>query len=267
MIYRKRGVSVRWENGTRIRVAESGWAREDGDFFECGPESVQRSDLIAMEDFESRQAMIVLPELPRGVAVERCIVTHGFAEHEYGDARWAEETHRIHVSLTRGAFRVLIDREEDIAPIADALSRAERNERQPPPRLRLAPNVTAAVLPVLTGVAPPNVRVVQTAGRIDGYGQGVEETSIHFFRPSYRVRPVRMPFDLRLECEVTAIEEDRPVAVALLAPVESLLLDVLVRDGERVYPARVPVHRIDAVSSRRIWYPYAAGSFGAELML
>jgi hypothetical protein len=109
--------------------------------------------------------------------------------------------------------------------------------------------------------------LLQSVGSIDGYGQRVEENSINFYRPSYRMRPVRMPFDLRLECAVTEIERERPVAIALLGPVESLVLPVLIRDGERVYPARVRVSRIDAVGTARTWYPYGAGSFGAELML
>ncbi|HEX2832711.1 MAG TPA: hypothetical protein VHW00_06830 [Thermoanaerobaculia bacterium] len=266
MIYRKRGRSVRWENGTLIRVSENGWAREEGDFFECGPlrdDSVAERGAFAMAEDLPPRAWTFDPE----IRVERRIVTHGIAEHEYGEARWTEETHRVHIALTRGALRVLIDREEDVAPIADALARATHDEREPPPRLRLAPNVTAALLPLLFDVAPPNVRLVQSAGAIDAYGNRVGETSVHFYRPSYRVRPVRAPFDLRLECDVTEIERDRPLAVALLGPIRSLVLPVLIRDGARVYPSRVRLHRIDAVSSERIWYPYGAGSFGAELML
>jgi hypothetical protein len=75
-----------------------------------------------------------------------------------------------------------------------------------------------------------------------------------------------MPLQLRLECDVTEIERDRPIAVALLAPVTSVLR-VLIDDGERAYPSTVRVARIDAVSNERIWYPYGGGSFGAEMML
>lgn len=263
MIYRKRGRSIRWENGTLIRVSESGWAREDGSFFECGPLGETPGAIDDLQPFALA--------IPESVNVERFIVTRGVAEHEYGDARWSEETSRVHVALTRGPLRAIIDstleQTGDIATIADALARAEFEERAAPSRLRLAPNVTAALLPALIGLAPPNVRLVQSAGAIDGYGQPVDEDTIAFYRPSYRVRPVRMPFDLRLECDVTEIERDRPVAIALLAPVESLVLFVLIRDGERVFPARVRVSRIDAVSNERVWYPYGAGSFGAELML
>ncbi|MGN6184338.1 MAG: hypothetical protein ACTHQM_11865 [Thermoanaerobaculia bacterium] len=262
MIYRKRGISVRWENGMRIRVSESGWARESGELFECAPMECGGDS----HRFSEPKAVAAVTAL-QNVNIERCIVTRGVAEHEYGDAHWSEETHRFHASLTRGPLRVLVDREDDLHPIADALAHAELNEVAPPSRLRLAPNVTAALLPSLIDIAPPNVRLIQTAGRIDGYGQHVEETTINFYRPSYRVRPVRMSFDLRIECDVTEIERDRPIAIALLGPVESLVLPVLIRDKTRVYPSRVRVTRIDAVSTERVWYPYGAGSFGAELML
>ncbi len=270
MIYRKRGASIRWENGTLVRVTESGWAREDAAFFECGPDSRRESDRLPALDEAS--LVPIAPQVPANIHIERSIVTRGIAEHEYGDARWIEETSQVHLSLTRAPLRVLVDSTpehlpHDLPPILDALSRAELEEQPPPPRLRLAPSVTAALLPALVGVAPPNVRLVQSAGRLDGYGRRVEEHTINFYRPSYRVRPVRMPFDLRLECDVTEIEHDRPIAIALLEPVESPVLAVLVRDGERIYPARVRVSRIDAVSSERAWYPYGAGSFGAEMML
>lgn len=265
MIYRKRGTAIRWENGTRIRVTECGWARE-GELFECAPD-VAAPPPPPLADLPPPPS----PDLPRGVALERFIVSRGIAEHEYGGARWTEETDRVHVALTRGALRVLFDATSaqlgEVAAIADALARASGQEGPAPPRLRLARNVTAAVLPALVGVAPPNVRLLQTAGRIDGYGRRVAEETVHFYRPSYRLRPVQMPFDLRLECDVTEIEEDRPLAVALLGPVESLVAPLLIRHGERVWPARVAIHRIDAVSGDRRWYPYGAGSFGAEMML
>lgn len=176
--------------------------------------------------------------------------------------------------MTRKPLRVLIDQADfDLAHIrrvADALGRAELEERDPPPRLRLAPNVTAALLPSLAGLAPPNTRLVQTAGGIDGKGQPIVEATRdwpNWYRPSYRLRPLRMPLNLRLECDVTEIDRDRPEAIALLAPVDGLVLCVLADDGKRVFPTTVRVTRIDAVAGERVWYPYGGGSFGAELML
>ncbi len=196
--------------------------------------------------------------------------------------RWQEHTQRIHLSLVRARIRVLLDlgsfETNDIARIATILAGTDGVERDAPPRLRLAPNVTAALLSSLVGMAPPNVRLVQTAGGLDGYGSPIVETRAgentpwpNWYRPSYRVRPLRMPLQLRLECDVTEIDRNRPVAVALLAPAsvttDGILLRVLVDDGARAFPSTVRVVRIDAVSDERTWYPYDGGSFGAEMML
>ncbi|MDQ3281755.1 MAG: hypothetical protein M3Q69_10110 [Acidobacteriota bacterium] len=267
MIYRKRGVVVRYENGTRIAVRECGIAREEGELFACEPD---RDDAPPLEvpEFEPPQFA-----LPATVAIERSLFMHGVAEHQYGETRWREETRRLHLSLTRDRMRVLIDQgpfdRDEIERIATALANAE-SEREPPPRLRLAPNVAAALLPSLAGIAPSNVRLVQTAGGFDGYGNAIVEAERewpNWYRPSYRVRPVRMPLNLRLECDVTTIDEDRPIAIALLAPVAGLAMRVLVEDGAHVYPSTVRVTRIDAVAREWRWYPYGAGSFGAAMML
>jgi hypothetical protein len=268
MIYRKHGQTVRWENGTVIRVTESGVAEEDGDLFTCAPASG-----------EQRGAEAALP-VPRAVfttnydsLIERLILTHGFAEHQYGDRTWSEHTQRLHVALTHNRERVLIDQAGfDTTPIeriAAALLNAGSEQAQPA-RLRLAANVTAALLPAMLELAPPNVRILQSAGGIDGKGQEIVEAAKdwpNWYRPSYRIRPVRAPLNLRIECSVTEVDRSRPIAIALLAPVTGLTLRVLIEDGPRVYPSTIRVTRIDAVSNERTWYPYGAGSFGAEMML
>jgi hypothetical protein len=211
-----------------------------------------------------------LRELP----IERLIVTHGVADHECEGRTWSEETDRIHLSLVHGKLRALVDsttrRLDDIFPIAKALQRAEPAERDAPRTLRLEPNVTAALLPYLAGRTPPDVRLVQTAGGVDGYGNPIVEAEGNWpnaWRPSYRVRPVRMPHNLRLECDDTRIDDAAPRAIALLAPVTDVRFRVLVDDHGRVYPATVTVDRIRAVATERVWYPYVAGSFGAAMML
>jgi hypothetical protein len=252
MIYRKRGHVVRWENGTLLRVTESGAAREEAHLFECWPE--RRVGFSPPLPWAGDGLKPVLR-----FHTERLILTRGYAEHEYGDNRWSEETHRFHASLVRNNLRALVDREEDLEPIAAALQRAG-DEREAPTHLRLAPNITAAVLPFLE-------QARQTAGGVDGYGNPVTETSVSFYRPSYRMRPVRMPFNLSLEHDVTAIDEELPRAVALLAPASGLTLRVLIEERQAVYPATVSVAKIEAVARERVWYPYGAGSFGAEMML
>jgi hypothetical protein len=250
MIYRKHGATARWENGTLVRVTECGVAFEEDGIFTCRPEgttslSVDPERVLAnVREIETMDAN-----------VERLIVSEGIAEHEFDGRNWREQAERIHLSLVRDKTRALLDLGSfdlhDVRVVADAMTRLTA-EREAPARLRFAPNVTAALLPSLIGVAPPNV---------------VLDYRLDWFRPSYRVRPVKAPVDLRLRCDVTTIERDRPVAVAVLEPVQGLVLRVLIDDGKEAWPATVRVARIDAVAAEVTWYPYGAGSFGAEMML
>ena len=276
MIYRKHGSVARWENGTLIRVSESGAAREEGELFECWPEVWSAAAPAAALDLGSAalprrvEAVASAVKAAAGAAalhIERLLVMAGLAEHEYDGRTWSDETDRVHLSMTHGHLRVLVDstarRLGDIAPIADALRRAEPHERVAPKRLRLAPNVAAALLPHLANI-------IQTAGGVDGYGHPIVEARApwpNVYRPSYRVRPVRMPLNVRIDCDETEIDADLPRALALLAPVHGRTLRVLVEDKQRVYPATVVVDGIRAAGAERIWYPYGGGSFGAELML
>lgn len=264
MIYRKHGMVVRWENGTRIRVTESGAAREEGDLFECWPiES-------ASAGFDADAAAAALDQVVVGAAAihfERLILSEGYAEHEYGERRWSEHTRRLHASLTSGTLRALVDQATfdltHIETIAAALQRAEKTEGVAPDRVVLAPNVAAALLPLLPGV-------VQAAGGTDGYGNPVGEAKEEwpsFFRPSYRYRPVRMPHNLRIDRESSVIDRDLPRAIALLAPPDRLALRVLLVDRDRVYPSTIRVGPVLAAGPAGEWYPYGAGSFGAEMVL
>ena len=80
----------------------------------------------------------------------------------------------------------------------------------------------------------------------------------NWYRPSYRVRPVRMPFHLRAKPFGT-IDNDAPAGIALVGP-RRVLLD----DGRIV---SIDLQNIAAAGEPALWYPYGAGSFGAELML
>jgi hypothetical protein len=270
MIYWKRGRVARWEHGRVVTVSESGLAVDVRGAFVVTPGC--RSLDAALDDMADDVASVAKPLLR--MKPERLIVSHGVAEHEYNGVRWREETRRLHVALTHNHLRALVDRAdfdvEEVAKIAHALRRAGA-ERDAPPRLRLAPSVSAALLPQLIGVAPANVRLVQSGGGLDGNGEEIREAAgppwPNVFRPSYRFRPVRTALNLRLECDVDAVDHDLPEAIALLAPVAGLMLRVLVADSGRFYPATIRVTRIDAVGRDRTWYPYGAGAFGSEIML
>ena len=244
MIYRKRGAVVRYENGVLVRVVEAGETIEEGPLFRCAPIDAEP---------------LAFPELPRipDIAAERMIVTAGVAEHQYGDVTWREESLRVHASLVKDRMRVLVDRMDDLAPLAEALARAEDQQRDVPLRLVLAPNVSAALLSSLA----QTIEVRQSAGGRDGYGQPVEANTQNFYRPSYRIRPVRMAFNIRAT-PFGEIDPELPRAIALLAPD-----GVLVEERGRVYPSALQIRRIVAVGDEAIWYPYGAGSFGAAMML
>jgi hypothetical protein len=276
-VYRKFGRTLRYEDGTIVRSDEAGEAIEDAQTFTCRPiaHSVELPpiDGRAIDETVSEIHSIVRAPLK----IERLIVSEGIAEHQFGERRWRETTRRVHVALTFGTLRALIDlgdfELEDVRVVAGALARAVRAEARThtEARIRLAPNVSAALLPALIGVAPPNIQLMQTAGGFDGKGASIETCDIssapNWYRPSYRARPVRAPFSLRASCDATEVSEDLPRAIALLAPIERLTMSVLCVRGATVFPATVRVVRIDAVSDAVRWYPYGAGSFGAEMML
>ena len=113
MIYRKRGITERWENGTSIEVIESGEAIETGDLFECRPclwggPPAQRLSVVAAGSLPALAAEIQA-SVPQSVSIERLIMSHGLAEHQYGDTPWTEKHERLHIALVRGETRALLD--------------------------------------------------------------------------------------------------------------------------------------------------------------
>jgi hypothetical protein len=277
-LYRKRGAVVRWENGTLVRVSERGVAIEEDGTFSCHPEPHGGEEPPAIERAavtETAAAIHALVAAPS--RVERLIVTEGSAVHECDGRAWTDESRRIHLSIVRHRLRASIDLGSfDLAlvrTVADALERSEQGERVAPRRMRLAANVAAAWLPLLPGRVPSNTVLWQTGGGVDGKGRPVEERRLqrepwpNWYRPSYRIRPVRMPLNVRLECPASAIDPALPVAIALLAPPSGSVLHVLVDDGEVSFPAVVHAGTIEAVAGERTWYPYGGGAFGAEIML
>ncbi|HEV7921834.1 MAG TPA: hypothetical protein VGR02_13680 [Thermoanaerobaculia bacterium] len=260
MIYRKRGRVVRHENGALLRIAEAGEAVERGVAFECRPlrEEVTLPEIDAARLIETAQAIRQLPN------IERVIISEGIAEHEYGDARWTDETRRMHVAVAAHRVRAVLDFASfDVAPVArvaEVLARGVR-EAAAPERIRLAPNVAASLLPSLIGL----IEIEQVAEGVDGNGEPVEAIELtngmqwpNWFRPSYRIRPLPMPFHLRAR-PFGAIDDAAPEAIGLVGARR-----VLLEDGSLV-PIRLD--RIHGVGKPDGWYPYGAGSFGAYVML
>ena len=274
MIYRKQGSVTRWENGTLIRVDEEGFAHVDDGVFECEPAGTKPRDPSSFQSGDLHRVAAAVRAAAEDVTVERLVVAAGEAAHPYGERRWSETTRRMHIALTRGPLRVMIDVADfDVAPVeavARSLRRLDLARTVVPSRLRVAPAVVAALLPFMAAMAPDGARVVQTAGGVDGFGEPIVEAERdwpNWFRPSYRIAPRRMPMNLRIEAAEEAIDPSLPCAVAALAPASGESVRVLLDDGVRSWPATIRFGNVLAVSSRRSWYPYAAGSFGAEMML
>jgi hypothetical protein len=276
-VYQKIGRVVRYESGRIVRVSESGEAVEDGAVFTCKP-SGARIDLPEIDaDAVRLAAMEVDAVAGKGLSVERCVLTEGVARHVFGAAQWTDKTRRVHVSLAAGRLRALIDRGDfdlsGLGTVARALANA-RDERAAPQRLRIAASMGAALIPSLIGTAPPNITLMQSAGGVDGKGLAIEEITLslppwpNWFRPSYRVRPAKWPLNVAAAPTLPSAENEAlPEAIALLAPVDGLTLRVLIVDGKDSYPSTVRVTRIESVGPRQQWYPYGAGSFGAEMVL
>lgn len=275
-VYRKRGAVVRWENGVLVRVVESGEASDDGKTFRCAPRPGPA--LAHLDESRVIAAAAGIHALAAGnVTVERLLVSEGAAEHELGDRTWSDRSERVHLSLTRGALRVLVDLGsfvlDDVAIAVQALSRAEERSAGVPASVSLAPMLGAAVLPLLAGASQTELEVWQRGGGLDGRGEPVLEARIdgreppNWYRPSYRMRPVRLPLNVEARTAAALTRGGDARAVALLAPAQGPLLRVLLDDGSRVFPAVIRIGRIAAVSPGAVWYPYGAGSFGAEMVL
>jgi hypothetical protein len=275
-LYRKWGRVVRYENGTTVHVSEAGEATETDGVFRSRPIGGDNGDARQhpAPDEESVQtcAAAILGSGERSYSVERLIVTSGIARHETNGVAWTEETQRLHVSLIAPPLRAIIDLASfDVAAvnaIGSLLGRAGES-RSGMPRVRLAPSVSAALLPHLIG----ELAMEQREAAQDGKGQPVERRAVtagrppNWYRPSYTMRPVRAWLNLRA-LPFGRIDHDAPVAVALLSTTRGHLLHVLCVEGDSVFPMTLDGTAVAAVSGQEpVWHPYEGGSFGTEMML
>jgi hypothetical protein len=288
-VYRKFGRVVRYENGVVISVSEAGEAFEEDGVFHARPavegpaqtrvsvphsaDADLKSSLSHLQAYVAETQANVAQTLlsVRSGRIERFIASAGTAIHETNGSRWTEESRRVHISLVKPPLRALIDLAsfdvEIVSTIADALGRAG-GERSAP-RIRLAPNVSAALLPSLIG----ELAMEQTGGGFEGRGRPIETRAVthdappNWYRPGYAVRPLRAWMNIRA-LPFGRIDPDAPLAIALLEPVHGTMLRVLCVDGDDVFPTTVDASHIADVSrAEPVWYPYAAGSFGVEMML
>jgi hypothetical protein len=273
--YRKWGSVIRYENGVFIHVEEAGEAFERDGVFQAQPAvsepaqtrvSVPHSARAELESFVAQTLLSV-----QSGRIERFIASAGITTHEINGSAWTEESRRVHISLVNPPRRALIDLAsfdiELVKTVAIALARLR--DGKAPKRVRLAPNVSAALLPNLIG----ELSMEQVGNGFDGLGQPIETRAVtshpppNWYRPGYAVKPVRAWMNIRA-LPFGAIDTNAPIAIALLAPAEGTTLRVLCVDGDDVFSATLDASHIAAVSrGEPVWYPYAGGSFGAEMML
>jgi hypothetical protein len=201
--------------------------------------------------------------------LERLFVSEGIVAHECDGLQWKETSRRVHIAIARPPIRALIHfaefRFDVVRRIAAALLRSG-GQRDAPRRVRLAEHVGAALLPLA------KVAKRQSEAPHDGKGRPIagrpiaSERPPNWFRPSYRLRPRRAWFHVRVEA-FERIDPEVPQAIALLAPIGERVIRVLCIDGDRVFPTAVQIRRIVAACPTSTWYPYGAGAFGAEMML
>ena len=274
MTYRKWGRSIRYENGTIVRVEEAGEAVEVDGEFRAYPHPPFGHLLPLVREKEAGAAFAaVATSLSRsageggrrpgeGVAIERIVMSEGVAIHETNGVTWTERTRRMHISMVNGPFRMLIDQAtfDFDAALFDLFARI-KGRREPPPRMTLAPRVSASILHSLT------IDMAQRAGEHpDGKGQPVETRAVegeppNWYRPSYRVRPLRAWFNL-MALPFGKLDDSAPRAVARLGGG-----DVLCVDGDRVFAAALEPGRVVAAGGAAEWYPFGAGVWGGDMLL
>jgi hypothetical protein len=236
VIYRKWGRVVRWENGTLVRVEEAGEAREENGVFYAQP-IAERGVIPSASEGSPARVIAVAEGILRcaqdDVGVERVLVAEGIAIHECDGVRWEEQTRRVHVALTRKPWRVLVD-DAGVADVAGALARC------------VGEKDFEHVL------VPPHIHVdadcekEQLSGGLDGYGRPIERHRVageppNFYRPSYRVRPVRKWMNVK----------PIPFGVMHEAPRVLALVDggkALVEHEQRVFVTRLRVERVTAAA-------------------
>ena len=242
MIYRKWGRTVRWENGTLVRVEEAGEAREEDGVFVAQPiaERVPLPEVDAAWVIDTARAI--------GEA-ERVIVSAGVSLHQYGDTRWQDEIRRVHVAFIRKPWRVLVD-DANVASVAQALARCEGEKDfehvlLPPHLVECGGHATALVAAQRRhGRRTPQFE--QMPGGLDGYGNPIERRRVageppNFYRPSYRVRPVRRWMNVR--AIPFGIMRDAPKVLALVDGGKAL-----VDDGGRIFVTRLRLDRVTAAA-------------------
>lgn len=316
--YRKAGETVRAEKSRAglifLSTSEHGFAEEDGGRFVCHPTGTSAS-LRAPDRDEVQELVRRLESATGSVEVERMTVLSGRAAHHFRagaiEREWNESFARLHLAILdpSARLRITIDLggpaldEIDLALVEEVVAAAGQliSFESTDTAVLLRPHVAAALWPALALGAGPETRpdaalcIEQTTHpkfRFDGDGLEIEpRICIDFalrrpaaprwsnrYRPSYRTRPVPMPFHVRAragglrsgaEIEAVGLIEGFQVAGGRIAA--SLLCRRI--GSAQAFPAHFSlpleefIRRIRFVDEQRRWFPYAAGSYGGGVEL
>jgi hypothetical protein len=299
---------------SRLEVSEHGEATEDGRTFvarSAAPASgVRKPAASVLASIETQ----LLAALPPTVSIERMTAVTGTAKHRFApsglpEREWSESHIRLHASLVHRerAARVLVDlggarwTEQHSAWLARVAAALGQLDGGGPLRswkvLRLGSSIAAALWPELLVAllehpgAGSRLALSQRRHdvfRLDGFGDPIAEVPLsgagvvspahwpNFFRPTYRVRPVRAAFHLGATLPPSNERPDAD-AVALLAPIRVhrsvVNLELLATDRNVSFalPVVIGVERLAsslfAGAQKEMWFPYAAGSWGGAVLL
>jgi hypothetical protein len=270
-IYRKWGRVVRYENGIAVTVEEAGEAVEEGAQFRTAPIRGERRPLVEVAVAEVRAAAAAIEKQIHGLSIERLVLVDGVAIHEFAGRVWSERIRRMHLAVVKRPHRIVLD-EQDFVLDSNVLAALERLDGERSiDRVVLAPRVSAVLLPLLSA----ELSTEQSDGpvEVDGKGAPIEATAAstgtppNWFRPTYRLRPVRAWFNLRARPS-GSIANDLPRAIALLRPPSGRTIEVLCTEGREVFRTTFHMGGVLAVGdTAECWYPYGPGAWGVDMLL
>ena len=287
-LYRKAGQTLRAEFSRGrlafLRVSERGLAIEHNGLFE----SRQEPSEVTVEAPGDTTVSGIANDLKGDPAVERFTILRGSAIHSIeGGNQWSERFGRIHLSMVNREHRVRVmldlggeSLDHVDMPLIDLVRTALQQPfvEEPPPfrAVRLLPHVAAALISASDSLAEQSTH---PAFRFDGDGQEIRPAGFppwpNRFRPSYRARPIPMPFHLRMRprgadssVEVTALAISDPFRRLG----DTVAGTVLCSTSRNVFVASLVLEtnfekRIRYVSDKMTWFPYRAGVWGSEMIV